>query len=480
MPKARESFSRWVNRRKLAFGLLTRKTATPRRDEECLRVTRRNLALHNAAARNHFLEGPDIDAMLRSAYLSGYDYILIQAAGSYLLDKPGIRDALEDEMQSGFFVLGHVLDRGEAYYTLHRQCLCVNLAAWTELGQPRFGQPGKEPRRLHRPRRSDENFHDRHTPIWIEPSGEQAEYPRQLAGWNFIHAGLTAGLRIAPFSQRIRHRKAYLYPENEDDYYFRVGEHRRRALAWSEGAWVANTERPPVIRASDFAGPVSTMISVASGLNTYLLLARLGYDDSTAVHYVDSSRATLEFKRWLLENWDGKDYPAAIDHWRRDQAHLDPQRGLSEADIAATAADIQTGLEGSFAKHWKAFRRLPHQFHRLDLLTSEHERMLKLIDPASKTTLLWFSNVFHSAYTHAILAEEENATLFRFWIEKLRRRNPQVYVIGRDHLHDPIAARVGDLTVNTSPDLPTNLYYPAEVLDWFAAEAEQLRKVRRR
>lgn len=193
-----------------------------------------------------------------------------------------------------------------------------------------------------------------------------------------------------------------------------------------------------------------------------------------------SSRATLEFKRWLLENWDGEDYPAAIDHWRRDQAHLESQRGLSEADIAATAADIQTGLERSFAEHWKAFRRLPHQFHRLDLLTSEHERMLKLIDPASKTTLLWFSNVFHSAYTHAILAEEENATLFRFWIEKLRRRNPQVYVIGRDHLHDPIAARVGDLTVNTSPDLPTNLYYPTEVLDWFAAEAGQLRRVRRR
>lgn len=474
--RQREPFGRWAVRRRLAFGLLIRKLKSPGRAADCERLTRRNLALHNEAARAHYLEGPDIDAMLRSAWIGGYDYLLIQAPGSYIVDKPGFSEALEDEMETGFFVLGHVLDRGPDYYTLHHQCLLVNLGLWHDIGAPAFGAEGATPRELHRPRRSEENFHDGHTPLWIAPSGESASYPRQQPAWSFIHAGLEAGVRIAPFTRRIRRKKAYLYPEHDGDYFQRLGDHRRRALGWSEGAWVANTERLAPIEATAFPGPVESIISVAAGLNCYLLLARLGHRPDTAVHYVDSSRATLAFKRWLLANWDGRDYAGAVAAWRAAEPGHGIQRGISEAEIAAVLA----GTEDDFARRWQEFRRLPHHFHELDFLTSDQDRIAGLIAPGSTGTLLWFSNVFHSYYSHAILSEEENASLYRGWIERLRRRNPATFVIGRDQHHNPVAGRVGALGFGAGTDLPVNLCYPPEILDWFAAEGEQLRKLGRR
>jgi len=473
----RSSFGAWAIRRRVAFGLLTRETEDRSRDRECRRITARNLVLNNSAAKDSFAQGPKIDAMLSSAFIAGYDYILIQAQGNYLLDKPEAAEAFDEEMERGFFVICHLLDKGPSYFSIHHQCLCVDLNEWDKLGRPDFGAPDDEPTLLHRPLRSVENFHGKHTPVWIAPSGENRRYSRRSAGWNFINVALNAGARVAPFSQRLRHCKAYLYPENDDDYYFLMGDQHRAALAWCQGAWVANTEELPPMRSTEFAGPVETIFSVASGLNTYVFLERLGFDRHTAIHYIDASAATLAFKRWLLENWNGVDYVSAVTRWLGEQREITMQRSLSDRDVTA-ATD---GFEKPLADRWKEFRHLSHHFHNVDLLTSDCNKVISLIDSNSTKTLIWWSNVFYSYYTHALLSEEANAALFRYRVEKIRARNPQVFVVGKSHVNESLCMRVREINVARLPrELPKNIYYPPELLTWFKNEQVQFREINRR
>jgi hypothetical protein len=415
--------------------------------------------------------------MLTSAFIAGHDYILIQAQGHYLLNKHEVAAALDEEMERGFFVICHLLDKGQSYFGIHHQCLCVDLNEWDKLGRPQFGIPSDGPIVLHRPLRSVENFHGKHTPIWIAPSGDTRRYPHRFSGWNFVNVALNAGARIAPFSHRLRRCKAYLYPEKDDDYFFLMGDQQRAAIAWCHGAWIANTEELPQITSREFAGPLDAIFSVASGLNTYVFLERLGFDKRTVIHYIDASEATLDFKRWLLEKWNGVDYVSAVGRWRAERREAKVQRDLSDRDVEAAT----NGFEKPLADSWNKFRQLSHYFHTVDLLTSDCNKVIGLIDPKSIKTLIWWSNVFYSYYTHSLLSEEANAALFRYWVEKLRARNPHVFVVGRNYVNESLCKRVSDINVDHLPrELPKNLYYPPEILNWFEDEKMQFREINQR
>ena len=281
-------------------------------------------------------------------------------------------------------------------------------------------------------------------------------------------------MRIVPLSRAVRDRKAYLYPADDERYAEREATRRRRAREWSAQAWVANTERLTDIDTRAFAGPVSTMVSVASGLNTYLLLSRLGYDANTVIHYVDASVATLAFKRWLLENWDGCDYRGAVLRWFADNPALRPAQ---PADVEALAGGNDLGV--SFPEQWQTWRKLCHHFHELNLLEPDYDLLLPLMDRTSASTAMWWSNAFHSYQTHALLSADENAAVFRTWVETLRRHNPALFVIGTDHYRHRYAGRIADLEIDSRPEIAVNWYVPNDVLSFFAAEQSALRSINR-
>jgi len=473
------SFSRWASDRSLAFGLLLKSSEASRRDLECSEITRRNLLLHNDAGRRHYLEGPSIDAMLHSAWLYKYTYLWIQSPGHYILDKPGIYRVIEEEMQSGFFVLGHILDHGDAYYSIHHQSFIVNLVRWAALGKPIFGKAQNEKLTLHVPLRSKENFHDGHTPLWISSSGTMSSFEKQMDGWNFISHGLKHNERLAPFPPAARGRKGYLYPEEDTGYFFKLGDYRRRAREWAEAAWVTNTEELAISHVN-FQGPVGTILGVASGLKLYALLHSLGFDSNTTVHYMDASQATLDFKEWLLLYWDGRNYPAAVSSWLSKQpktARL--QKDFSEARLHNGTTNLYThfGGEDRFVETWRQFQQLEHKFSRVDLFTRDYRAVLKALTGCSSNVVVWLSNVFHSYYTHSLLSHEEGEKLFLGWVRLLRETNPEILLLCKDHYHASIAARVNEIAVDRSSPFQRELYFPPEIITWFGSELESLREV---
>jgi hypothetical protein len=478
MATATISFSNWVKANKIVFGVLINSKELTRRERDCLELTRRNLLLHNDAARTNYMEGDSIDAMVSSASMWGYKFLWIQSAGHYILDKPGIQIAIDEELQRGFFILGHILDYGEKYYSIHHQCMLIDIGIWDAIGRPKFGRAGVEDRLLHMPRRSPDNFHDTHTPKWIEPSGKTMTYSEQAIGWNFLACGLDRGVRIAPFSSAIRARKGYLYPEEDFGYYFKLGDYRRRAREWSEAAWVVNTEEWTVPTA-DFEGPVETVVGVASGLKLYLILFKLGFTDQTAVHYVDSSVATLNFKKWLLEYWDGRDYSTAVSRWLSHQpssTHL--QKDFSETKLIDGAATLYAhfGGEDQFVQQWEAFRKLPHTFNHVDLFTTDHRKVLKMLPNGTQHTVLWFSNIFHSYYTHSLLSHEEGEKLYCGWINMLQDKAPNAFVLCKDHYHSAIAGRARNLDADRTPPILRSRFFPPEIVEWFDKDFERSRK----
>jgi hypothetical protein len=474
---SRGKFSDWARANKIAFAILVIATKNAERDAQCLEFTRRNLLLHNDAARTNYLEGDDIDAILLSAYVAGYDYVWVQTPGHYLRDKFGILDCLEGELEKGFFFLGYILDKGDAYFSVKQHCIFVDLRVWNEIGRPEFGRADSVAKVLHVPLRSPENIHGNHTPIWVSQSMKRREYTTQLEGWNFITTGLDRGKRVAPFSPQIRRRMDYLYPEH-DVYGFKLGSCRLRATRFTEASWIIHTEELSD-DIENFSGPVEVAIGVASGLKLYLILDRLGYTEQTRVHYVDVSASTLNFKRWLIDNWDGVDFLSAVERWSI-QYRMVPS-GISRESIRAAEEEMYLEFGGieQFKKKWSAFRALPHTFDRIDLLTSEIEKLIALVPAGSSRSVLWLSNVFHSYYTHTLLRHADVAGMFRYLLARLKSRSPHAALICSDPHDYPIATRIIDIPSTVADPIKANHYLPLNVLRSYGREIDDRRSVNR-
>lgn len=159
------------------------------------------------------------DSALTRVVELGYRYAVVFSTGTEFINGREFFKEIERLVNTDFYVYGHILDRGEAYYELHHQCYLINLKKYQELGCPEIGQPKLgNSHQQQVPRRSVENIHDSHTPLCINSGNYDRIYSHKLHGWNLISKILTAGGTVYAFNEKIRNNKKHYYPENQTEF----------------------------------------------------------------------------------------------------------------------------------------------------------------------------------------------------------------------------------------------------------------------
>lgn len=166
------------------------------------------------------LQWIDEDALLKKASEMDYDYAVVFSTGNEFINGNEFFQSVSELIKQDFFIAGHILDRGDAYYELHQQCYIVNLKHFRNLGNPLVGKQhlGFKHEQV-APERSLENYHDDYTPLWILPGKLTRCYNHQCHGWNLIKVGLENNLPILVFDSTIRNSKKHFYPESPKDFY---------------------------------------------------------------------------------------------------------------------------------------------------------------------------------------------------------------------------------------------------------------------
>jgi len=199
----------------------------------------KNLAdytISNLAGKNYpIYQSQNEEQALAYAIQQGHKYALVFSTGTEFINGRNFFNEIEKLIQTDFYVYGHILDRGDAYYELHNQCYLLNLDRYQDLGYPEIGQCelGASHSQI-TPDRSTENLHDTYTPLWINPGNSIKTYNHKLHGWNLISAIMSAGGTISAFSDNIRNNKKHYYPENQKEFLKHV------AWAYSRTEYCAN------------------------------------------------------------------------------------------------------------------------------------------------------------------------------------------------------------------------------------------------
>jgi hypothetical protein len=201
-------------------------------------------------------------------------------------------------------------------------------------------------------------------------------------------------------------------------------------------------QRPP----AGFQGPVSSLYSVAAGFKPNMILQRHGFGPRTRVVLMDYSQNALDIRRWLIGMWDGTDFPAIL---HRMLERFPPSETYYHLPTADGRVDWQRvrelwieelsdwGGAEVFARHWDNYRNLSHEFVLVNLLQDPEALLSRVWDESG--SVMWWSNVFFSAYALWHLSLDERQAVYRNWIGRLVSAAPNLLLYGYDDFNRVLA-----------------------------------------
>ena len=421
-------------------------------------------------------ESDSIDTLLNQAYDLGYNYIYVMSIGYITSDHSLLYEIHDFAERNQFWLLAHLLEDKNydknawfknqgAWFQIHPQSFYLNLDVWAQIGKPKFGN-NEHVKDLVLPdyNRSKENIHDDYTPLWLKPAGDRPEnvlsngqtYTGPVKqGWNLIATLLANNVAIGNFPESIRRKKSYLYPEIDDDRFQRIlagetglaveptgptyAQHqylKETDLSRVPNAvFVFNNDSMSLERISFYPTmKLNTLYAVAAGFKPFQLLTQV---DSTAsrVVYIDYSQQALDFRKWLVENWNGEDYIKAIADYNQLVPEFDPiwVPGRKHEFPDRWSENIQLfGGKQQWLKFWNRYRLLEHAYLKINLL-SDYESLLCDMQSHQGNNMIWISNSFYTPATVRNFPPGELKTHWETFLKSVVDNNVCVQMVGYDH-----------------------------------------------
>ncbi len=258
-----------------------------------------------------------------------------QSIGRRKTFSPRLKDRVD---QDDFLVAGAIIGDANTWFGFENRCLLVNLEMYQRLSAPSFDVACQQPievpkverqmkqeRLPHCCRPRKPKCSSRRLPAGILlPPASAAGVPvvgfdEQLLG-GILDLSATCPARTRAFAKYLNHGIENYHPEDahpdlgNDQVAFlnmvqpQTTGARNGVFLWNIEAY-ADIETPR----DDFKPPLTSLYSVAAGFKPNRILHTHGWDTSTRVVYFDYSPNALEIKKYMVDHWDGEDFPEFVD-----------------------------------------------------------------------------------------------------------------------------------------------------------------------
>ncbi len=426
--------------------------------------------------RDEIIEATSVSEILGQAAGAGFRWCLIVPCGHVIAERwtpdhwqaQDFFSALQALVDRGdFLVAGEIIGDETTWFGFRHSCLLVNLEIYERLGAPDFEATGGPAMEL---TRADVRLKQGRIAELV-PTAECESRQPTLAGWPLIAASLASGFPVIGFDESVRsgildlsancpdrtrafasylnhgigryRRDAANHDLGPDQIAFlnvvqpQTGGARNGVFLWNIEAYT-DIETP----APEFKSPVTSLYSVAAGFKANRILYSHGWDPSTRIVYFDYSPNALEIRQYMVEHWDGADFPDFVSHLFRVFPHPATFYQLW-ADLTpdqVEPAEIRRMWQGEldrwggarvFQDHWQACQSLRHEYVCCNILTDPAPLLKHMAEEPS--ALLWWSNAFFTMYGNWFYRLEERRHMYEHWIREIAERNPDLFLYGSDY-----------------------------------------------
>jgi len=445
---------------KIAFGLLNQlnhKSVSYQEHIRNITLFVLNTALsqtRDESTETILIEGNDITEIMLRAVNQEADHLFLVAMGYQSHSHTLVYQIIKEAEENNYSFVGHILeDKPNGYFYLHDQALYVNLNTWKKIDCPEFGNwrtvVGEV---LAMPNRSIEDIHDDYTPTYLKPTDKTQSFNGRLRpGATFISDILSAGYDVGNFSRQVRDQKYHLYPDIEDTRFERIlngelditvesvgptgGQNRYLSetnfdLNVTNLVFVFNNDPVSLPKISyDKNTKLDTLYAVAAGFKPIQVLVETNWSSSRIV-YIDYSQPALNFKKWLVETWDGKNYLEKINEYKQLNPSFRPN-WLPNKDFSPEwDKTIELfGGEESWLNIWNQYKQLPHRYIHTDFFKNYNE-MLEDMDLHAGNNFIWFSNSFYTPASLRNFSPSVLKSLYETFLKSLIEHNKSIHLGG--------------------------------------------------
>lgn len=371
-----------------------------------------------------------VERLLELAVDANKKYCMIACQGLLLFRGPSL---VEQSLQyahnnEDFFVVGHIMDKKSqhhyltkgAYPGLHRQYLFVNLSRWIELGKPKFDEIGyfTDRKPIYKNVEFSKNtINSEYTPAWVRSAEGEMECKVTSDGSNWIDIACRNNIQIDNLDNDMRACKVFLYPYNNSKSLEKVWLDKNNELVdtleYNQKAWIRklgyqeqiekdrvyafNTETLSSEGVRTNGKLIDHLFSAAAGFKPLAILDANGFHQGTTVHYFDWCKASLDYKKHLLETWDGYDLDAWLLEHDLEYNFSSTYRGNYKEFWQQELKDFGGSLR--FQRLWDRYRKLKHEFHVIDIV-NEGDKLFDEIKKVHGTKVLWTTNIWSSEMLH--------------------------------------------------------------------------------
>ena len=256
--------------------------------------------------------------LIKKAHEAGFSKMLVFKQGSSL--GPDFYEHFSefyDDNPTAKFV-GHILDKGDKYYSIHSQCFLIDLDWWDSAESPKWGDWTSNKFSTIKPDRSKSNHHDNYTPTWVSGPKHPVfhEYIGTEGGWSMVEALVKDKQKILSWPTKIRRNKYYGYPEVKHDGPRHINDIIQSCQP-EDSFFIANTEytvspttQHPIlkIKKPEWDGTYNNVVVPAAGLTPLVYGFKLGLKQGDRLSVYDINKFELNMTEYIINNFDGKDY----------------------------------------------------------------------------------------------------------------------------------------------------------------------------
>ena len=374
-----------------------------------------------------------------------FNLIFIQSVGN-LIKSNIILEELEQYSidNPDFFMMAFTLDwqseKGAGWVEVHHQMMFINIDTWKNLGSPIFGGWDTVTEELPNYIRSEENFHDKYTPYWMQGAPGTTLDTRTSQGYGFLKAAFANNVKIDNFTDSMRKCRLFIYPESETNDLYDAFINRNtklvsnsnqkkwiKSLKLASTIWVYNSER------YYFLGDkkCDTYFGTASG---FKYLDILNGNDTVKFVFYDFHEKSLDWIKQLKETWDGNDFPAYLNNQSDEvkQYYKYINGGIKE-NQKLLFDDF--GGEDKFKELWNRFKTCDVEYIKCNLF--ELSQVTDLLRKTKiDTPFFFYSNIFATDYTLVSFTLEDIIKKYHEFLDIIFEAYPTAITNGSTPLGD--------------------------------------------
>ena len=406
--------------------------------------------------------GGSVNDVLDKALEHEVDYCIVQSVGHIIMEATFFNLIEKWIDKQNFFVTGHIMDKNkknknnpsgeEGYYGLHKQCILVNLDYYKKFDKPVFGDKNSGEEFVVKAKRHVKDIHDDYTPLSLAPTEELTICTPLVDGLNFISTSLANDLTVYNFHPKIRESKQYIYPSTS-------AEDLSKQLNWIQNivdyapqcVFLWNTENYKDLKYVPLDEPINKLYSVAASFKPNMILNHFGFHDDTEVVFYDYSKPSLAFKKLLVTEWDGEDYPSFVT-WALNKYGFSETGGNDTQDLSRQELwqrEINWwGSEKEIKEHWNRYKGLKHSYIHVDICENPEKLTNKITD--EENSVIWWSNAFHTVNAQYVRGLQGVTGCYNTWITQIINKNPNIWILGKDYLDRPVEGKQIKDYVNNS------------------------------